>query len=643
MEARELEVIITANTTSFEKGMATIKAASIEAAGHATNLGNSFKSIGSNLSSIGSSLTTNVTLPIVAIGAAAVKMASDFQTQMTFIRTQAGDTTDSISDLSKQVLDLAHSSAFGPEELAKGLYHLVSLGLRGAEAMHGLDIAQQMAAVGGAKLEETTSALGAAMVSGISGTEDLGKAAGNLNAIVGQGNMRMEDLIGALGSGILPVAKNAGLTLTDVGAALATLTDNGMGADESATRLRMTFASMEAPSQKAQKVLESIGMSASQWALDMRQKGLIPALTELRDHLEKTYGTTDEGKTRMASALTEIFGGGRSSAAAQTLINELDRMQNKFNAISQGGSEFSRNVGDTMQTAGAKMHVAWSAIQADLIQLGDKLLPIVAKAMDGVAKEANNLSQWWNKLSSSQQDTILKIIGFIALAGPILAMIGSIISIITTLAAVLGTAAGPWVLLGIAVVTVLGIIIANWGTIVGFFNRVWGSVVDTFNLAVKNISKAVEGIWGSIVGTLNGIYNNMVHWASSVLDGVVGFFRNIPGEIAKAITGANNAASSIGSAADRINAALSNTGKIPLPHFAEGVSNFRGGLAVVGERGPELVHLPAGSSVIPNNKIGNNHSITVNITGDFRGQTQKDMNDFGSILTNQLRLAARGF
>lgn len=41
-----------------------------------------------------------------------------------------------------------------------------------------------------------------------------------------------------------------------------------------------------------------------------------------------------------------------------------------------------------------------------------------------------------------------------------------------------------------------------------------------------------------------------------------------------------------------------------LPFFADGVSNFRGGLAVVGERGPELVNLPRGSDVIPSNQIG---------------------------------------
>lgn len=43
---------------------------------------------------------------------------------------------------------------------------------------------------------------------------------------------------------------------------------------------------------------------------------------------------------------------------------------------------------------------------------------------------------------------------------------------------------------------------------------------------------------------------------------------------------------------------------INVPGFADGVNNFGGGLAVVGERGPELLNLPRGSDVIPNHMLG---------------------------------------
>jgi TP901 family phage tail tape measure protein len=131
-----------------------------------------------------------------------------------------------------------------------------------------LTISAQGADLGLANMEGVTDALGAAIVTGIKGTESYSQAMGLLDATTGQGNMRMEDLVAALSTGVLPAAKNFGLSLQDVGAALATLTDNGMRADEAATRLRMTFSLVAAPSNKAEEALSMINMASTQLAND---------------------------------------------------------------------------------------------------------------------------------------------------------------------------------------------------------------------------------------------------------------------------------------------------------------------------------------------------------------------------------------
>ena len=60
--------------------------------------------------------------------------------------------------------------------------------------------------------------------------------------------------------------------------------------------------------------------------------------------------------------------------------------------------------------------------------------------------------------------------------------------------------------------------------------------------------------------------------------------------------------------------AITKIGKeLHIPGFASGTDSAPGGLAVVGENGPELVNLPQGSQVIPNNKLG---GVTVNIYGN---------------------------
>jgi hypothetical protein len=55
----------------------------------------------------------------------------------------------------------------------------------------------------------------------------------------------------------------------------------------------------------------------------------------------------------------------------------------------------------------------------------------------------------------------------------------------------------------------------------------------------------------------------------------------------------------------------------PIPQFAQGTNFAPGGAALVGERGPELVNLPQGSRVIPNNEVNNvstnNNNVNINV------------------------------
>jgi hypothetical protein len=53
---------------------------------------------------------------------------------------------------------------------------------------------------------------------------------------------------------------------------------------------------------------------------------------------------------------------------------------------------------------------------------------------------------------------------------------------------------------------------------------------------------------------------------------------------------------------------------VKLPQFASGVQNFTGGLALVGERGPEVVSLPKGSDVYSNEQSRNLGGNVFNIT-----------------------------
>jgi hypothetical protein len=69
-------------------------------------------------------------------------------------------------------------------------------------------------------------------------------------------------------------------------------------------------------------------------------------------------------------------------------------------------------------------------------------------------------------------------------------------------------------------------------------------------------------------------------------------------------------------------------GAIGIPGFARGTDYAPGGLAQVGEEGPELVHLPRGSKVIPNHKLGQGNGqsrldLFVHPSGEFDTRVQQ--------------------
>lgn len=73
------------------------------------------------------------------------------------------------------------------------------------------------------------------------------------------------------------------------------------------------------------------------------------------------------------------------------------------------------------------------------------------------------------------------------------------------------------------------------------------------------------------------------------------------------------------------------------PGFAGGVENFSGGMAMVGERGPELVRLPGGSDVIPNHALGTTITIAPQIV--FRGPVMGSAEALRSMVTDVIRRA----
>lgn len=319
-------------------------------------------------------------LALAATGFEALKMGVNFDAAMERIHTQAGATQAEVNNLRGAVLDLSGTATKqGPQALAEGLYHLESVGLRGARAMDALKVAAQGADVGNANLEDTATALGSAWLVNIKGAGDLHHVMGLLNAAVGAGNMRMGDLVQALGTGVLPASKQAGLGIKDVLAALAVFTDEGYNASSAAAQFSTALHFFYNPTAKAQGALQSLGMTSTQMAQDMRKPdGLLVALRDLHDHLALLPGGA--GGIAAEQALGSILPGGRGRIML-TLLNQLDRYQMKLHQVGAASTQFSADVRATHETAAYRLAAAWAKVQSNLISMGDSIKAAAVPAL----------------------------------------------------------------------------------------------------------------------------------------------------------------------------------------------------------------------------------------------------------------------
>lgn len=322
-------------------------------------------------------------LAAAMFGHGAIKAAADYQYEMKLLVVQAGADIEELEKMSEALINMAADVRTGPRELARGLFHIESVGIRSgggegylanAKALDVLTTAAKGAIVGNANLESVTNALIAAVVSGIKGVDDMSHAMGTLNGIVGSGNLRMQELASSLSSGVLSTAKVFGLSILDVGAALATMADQGIPAEEAATRLRITIALIGAPTRIAERELARVGLSGRTLADSMRgPSGLIGTLALLQAAMDKTGLDAVE----QSQLLKTAFGGSRSSAGLLTLLTSLDLMGQKYEQISARANNFEEDWQHATTTATVHFKELGAAVEALQVRFGNQLLPII--------------------------------------------------------------------------------------------------------------------------------------------------------------------------------------------------------------------------------------------------------------------------
>jgi TP901 family phage tail tape measure protein len=502
MSDRVVRLIIVADNEAAVKALRNTEKA-------AESFGDKAEKIGSKISGLGSKLSA-ISVPLIAVGGYAIKSAMDFQTSMTQLQTQAGASAGEVKHLESSVLKLGPKVAEGPKELAEALYPIRSNGIKGAQAMQALTAAAKGAQVSGAGLTEVSDAMASAMGAQMKDVKSAGDAMGIMNGIVGLGKMHLAELTEAMKSGVLPTAKAAGLGLRDLGAALDSMTRQGVPASVEATRLKTNLSQFQAPSAKAIKALKEIGIGQHSLAEDMRKpNGLVTALSDLRTHLEGL------SKVQQGQILGEAFGGARGSSNVIGLLNALPSMTGIRSQLQGAGeSQLNSAMKAREKDASFQMDKVVAAGKTALVELGKVLIPIVIPALVKFGKIIVGLLHSFTKLPGSVK-TVVVVLGMVmAVMGPMLIVVGKLISAVGALSnaaksfgVVLDFLSANPIVLIIAVVVALGVVIyeliVHFKTVESVARTVAHTMASVLGAAAKFVEKAFDSMVNGVIKGLN--------------------------------------------------------------------------------------------------------------------------------------------
>lgn len=231
-------------------------------------------------------------LGVAALGAgvAAVHMAGDFDASTERLVTDGGEQQSALGGVQNQILDMMGQVGDSASELTAGMNTIESAGFHAANG--GLTVLQDAAEgakVGGADLgtmaDALTSDLNAYGQSASSAAADTDE----MIATVAAGKLHMQDLASSI-STVLPVAAAAKLSYAQVGGALATMTAQGVSAQQGTQDLASTIRALQNPNNVAISTMQQLGLSATDVSQNLGSRGLTGTLQLLSQAVAQHMG-----------------------------------------------------------------------------------------------------------------------------------------------------------------------------------------------------------------------------------------------------------------------------------------------------------------------------------------------------------------
>jgi len=379
--------------------------------------GEKMQEVGQKISDVGQSLTTKVTLPLVAVGTAGVTAFAEVDKTMQLTNKTMGNTEEQAELLNKAMKDAAANSTFGMNDAATATLNFARAGLDAEQAAAALAPAMNLAAGEGGNLDTVSAGL-VATINGFHGSfDDAGKYADVFAAACNKSALDVDSLSSSM-SIAAPIFSAAGYSVNDAALYMGVMANNGIDANKAATSLKTGLAKLISPAKEGREKMKELGISVT------NANGTMKSATQIQSELHDKFAKLSESE--QIAAASAIFGKNQM-APWLALINTAPDEVGELSTALENCAGTTQDMADTMMSGfGGSIEKLKSSIDVLRTSIGEALAPTIQKVIDFVQK----LTDKFNSLTPAQQKVIAKIGMIVAAIGPALLVGGKAISLV---------------------------------------------------------------------------------------------------------------------------------------------------------------------------------------------------------------------
>ena len=512
------------------KNFGSVQAQQVAAAGE------KMKELGGKMESAGKTLTTHVTLPLAAVGAAGVASFAEVDKTMQLTNKTMGNTEEQAELLNKAMKEAAANSTFGMKDAATATLNFARAGLSAEEAASALAPAMNLAAGEGGNLDTVSGGL-VATINGFHGSfDEAGHYADVFAAACNNSALDVDSLSHAM-SVAAPIFSSAGYSVNDAALYMGIMANNGIDADKAANSLKTGLARLVSPAKEGAEMMDKLGISVT------NSDGTMKSSVQIQKELHDAFGKLSESE--QIAAASAIFGKNQM-APWLALINTAPEEVGELDTALANCAGTTDEMAEAMMSGfGGSLEKLKSSIDVLVTSIGEALAPTILK----VATFIQNLVDKFNALTPAQQQTIVKIGLVVAAIGPLLVIIGKLLTSIGTIMtwapkivsgvqSVIGIGsklmgglkalwavimANPIVLIVAAIAAAVAAFIYFWNTSEEFRNF-WIGLWEAIKTAVSTVVQAIATFFTE---TIPAAFTSFVEFFQGLWEGVKTFFSGI--------------------------------------------------------------------------------------------------------------------